>query len=223
MLVDIFGKCRFPLLVLLMACLGLASCSRRPASTADVPRKMPFSYQVTVAPFSQPVDSSQLIQGTLPENQGRIPPDALADLDMALKELLLKDAKRQYTFLAPSQLPLSWREIHSASQPGALKRWVEFGRSIDAQYILVPQVLNWHERQGSEAGVTSSAEVRVEFFLINVKEGLPRDRSIYEEKQIGLIDNLFTVGDFVKRKGKWVTATDLAVEGMKNAIRDIGL
>lgn len=223
MLVNIFGKCRFLLPVLLMACLGMAACSRRPASTADIPRKMPFSYQVTVAPFSQPIDSSQLIQGTLPENQGRIPGDALAALNTDLRNLLLKDAKRQYTFLSSSQLPLSWKEIRSASQPGALKRWVEFGRSIDAQYILVPQVLNWHERQGSEAGVTSSAEVRVEFFLINVKEGLPQNRSIYDEKQVGLIDNLFTMGDFVKRRGKWVTATDLAVEGMKNAIRDIGL
>lgn len=203
--------------------LTLCACSRQPAGTAEVPRHISASLRISVAPFTQPLNNGQLIAGQIPEFQGRIAPDALAALDMKLRELLITTTKRQYSFIPQQELPAGLVNAHSTGQPGALQRWLEYGREHGVQYLLVPQVLDWHERQGSSAGVTQSAHVRVEFFLINVSGGELGNRSIYEEKQVGLTENLLTVGQFFKRKGAWVSAETLAVDGMKKAVKDLGL
>ncbi len=216
--------CRdFISILVILSGICLIACSRQPASTADIPYMLPSGIKVAVAPFTQPRDPYQLISGQIPDNQGRIDREDLVALDNSLKNVLLLDTKRSYDFIVRHKLPPAWNEVRSSGQPSALSRWIEYGREQGAQYLLVPQVLDWHEREGSEAGVTNSAHVRVEFYLLNIDRNGVQNRSIYEEKQVGLIDNLLAVGDFIKRKGQWVTAGDLAVEGMKKAVRDLGL
>lgn len=210
---------------LALACCAvfLWSCSRSPSSTADIPRQLPQRYRVTVAPFTQPRTPAQLIAGAIPDNQGMIPDDDLAALNILLRDALRETSKRPFVFLEEGTLPANWRSALSTGQPSGLSRWLTFGREIGAQYLLVPQVLDWHERAGSQGGVTESAHARVELFLINVEGGSVAGRSIFEEKQVGLIDNLLSVGDFIKRKGQWVTASQLAEEGMRKAARELGL
>lgn len=218
-------RSRLHLLVLCILCLALAAgaCSRRPRSTADVPRPISAKYAISVAPFTQPINASQLIVGRIPENQGRIPRDMLLALDMQLRHVLMTDTKRQYTFIAPQNLPPDLTAFHSSEQPQALPRWIAYGKQQGAQLLLIPQVLDWHEREGSRAGVTQSAHVRAEFFLLKVDDGTLMNRSIYEEKQVGLTENLLTVGSFFKRGGAWVTAEDLTVDGIRKAVKDLGL
>lgn len=208
-------------LLLSICCLLLFSgCSQKPGSTADVPRLLPQSYKISVAPFFQPIHFGQIIMGNIPENQGKIPADALMGLDADLRQILLTDTKRQYNFLT---LGNNLATYPASAQPRGLQFWLDYGRSHSLQYILVPQVLDWHEREGSQAGVEKSAHTRVEFFLINVPAGLVVGRTVYEEKQVGLVDNLFGVADFIKRRGQWVTARQLAQEGMKKAVLELGL
>lgn len=217
-----FQKSRIALVAI---CLFLcaAGCVRKPTSTADVPRSISQTYKISVAPFTQPLNSGQLIAGQIPETQGAIPLDALLALDMKLRDVLMTRTKRQYNFIPRRDLHRELDITHNTTQPGGLSRWIEYGRKHDAQLLLVPQVLDWHERQGSQAGVTESAHVRVEFYLLNIAGGEPANRSIFEEKQVGLVENLLTVGDFVKRKGQWVSAEQLAVDGMDKAVKELGL
>lgn len=209
------------LTILLLAML--VACSRSPQTTADIPRLLPPSYRIAVAPFTQPLHPGQLISGHIPEAQGKIPDDTLNSLDLELREALMGGTKRQYDFIKRQTIRQDWTEAHNTGQPGGLKFWLEYGRAHDAQFILVPQILDWHERVGSEAGVTDSAHVRAEFYLISIKNGSVMARSIFEEKQVGLIDNLLGTADFFRRGGKWVTATALAREGMQKAVRELGL
>lgn len=205
----------------LFACL--AACQQKPSSTADIPRILPGAYQITVAPFTQPLNSGQLISGQLPEVQGKITQEELLNLDMRLREALLTQSKRHYTFLPASQLPQNWNSGIATGQPSALAKWVSYGQKHKAQFLLVPQVLDWHERQGSQAGVTNSAHVRVEFYLINIAQDALVSKSVFEEKQVGLIENLLTMPEFVKRRGQWVSAGELAQDGMAKAVKDFGL
>ena len=217
-------RTRLHTVVLIVLCLALAvSCARRPRSTAEAPRVISASYSISVAPFTQPTNASQLIVGRIPEDQGRIPGDMLLALDMKLREVLLTDTTRRYTFIARQNLPQNLTQFHSSEQPQALPLWQDYGKRQYAQLLLIPQVLDWHQREGSRAGVTQSAHVRVEFFLLKVDDGTLMNRSIFEEKQVGLTENLLTVGSFFKRKGAWVTAEDLSVDGMRKAIKDLGL
>lgn len=211
------------LLLLLCLALALSACSNRPRSTADIPRLISPGYKITVAPFMQPINTSQLIQGRIPDAQGRIPNDMLMSLDRQMREVLLTATKRQYTFIPATQLPLDLTTYHSSEQPQALPRWIAYGKKHGAQLLLVPQVMDWHDRAGSKGGVTQPAHVRVEFFLLNVTEGTLMNRSVFEEQQVGLSENLLTMGSFFKRRGSWVTAEELSIEGMRKAVGELGL
>lgn len=206
-------------------CLALLAtgCARKPHSTADVPRLLPQSYKISVAPFSQPLSPGQMITGQLPEDQGKAPQDALVDLDMDLRTALLGKTHRQYNFLPAPHPHEDMAVTHSTGQPDALGRWLAYGRKHNAQFLLVPQIISWHEREGSQAGVEHSAHARVEFFLLNIKAGGIAARSSFEEKQVGLVDNLLGVADFFKRKGQWVTARQLSADGIDKAIKELGL
>lgn len=211
---------------LLLLCLVLAlafACTRRPTSTADVPRLIPTSYKITVAPFTQPRNAVDLIMGRIPESQGVIDIATLANLDSRLRNVLQSQTKRAYKFsqLAPRKLTAT--RFKSAEQPKGLQQWVDIGKKQGAQLLLVPMVLDWHQREGSRAGVTTPAHTRVEFFLVKVADGTVMNRSVFEEEQTGLVNNLLNVGDFVKRHGAWVTAEELAEEGMLKAVKDLGL
>ena len=137
--------------------------------------------------------------------------------------MLNAGSKRQYKFINTVDLPKDLTRFHSSEQPQALPLWIAYGKKQGAQLLLVPQVLDWHEREGSTAGVTQPAHVRVEFFLINVANGLVMSRSVFEERQEGLVDNLLNVGTFFKRRGQWVTAEELSEDGMHKAVKDMGL
>lgn len=213
------------LLILLAFCIliAISACNHRVRSTADVPRTLSPSITVFVAPFTQPITTGQLITGSIPEPQGRISLEQLASLDQQIRTLLSTETRHSYKFLTSLDFPHTLMAFHSSGQPQGLPLWIAYGKKQGAQLLLVPLVLDWHEREGSGAGVTSSAHVRVEFFLINVEKELVMGRSIFEEKQQGLVDNLLTVGSFLKRGGQWVTAERLCTDGIRKAARDLGL
>lgn len=198
-------------------------CNRKPASTADVPRSLSHQYKIAVAPFTQPRDISQLIMGQLPQPQALAARDVLMAQDRQLRDVLYTSTKRSYDFL-PRTRPLpDLKRLHTSERPQALPLWVEYARKTSADILLIPQVLTWRDRQGSAAGVTEPAHVRLEFFLLNIKEGNIVGHSVYEVEQQGLTENLLNVGDFFKRQGKWVTAEELAREGMTKAVKDLNL
>lgn len=198
-------------------------CNRKPVSTADVPRSLSHQYKIAVAPFTQPRDISQLIMGQLPQPQALAARDVLIAQDRQLRDVLYTTTKRSYNFL-PRTRPLpDLKRFHTSERPQALPLWVEYARKTSADILFIPQVLTWRDRQGSAAGVTEPAHVRLEFFLLNIKEGNIIGHSVYEVEQQGLTENLLNVGDFFKRQGKWVTAEELAREAMIKAVKDLNL
>lgn len=211
------------LMALLLMLLALAACQRRPQSTAELPRHLGAAARVAVAPFSQPTQPGELITGQIPRQQGRISQDDLLLLDRDLREALVSATSRHYMFIPRRHAAQDPNSARSTVQPSALPRWVAYGREHGVDYLLVPQVLDWHEREGSGAGVTEAAHVRLEFFLINLESGEPVQRSIFEEKQVGLTENLLSVPSFIRRKGVWITAPQLADDGIRKAVGELGL
>ena len=98
-------------------------------------------------------------------------------------------------------------------------------KTMGVDLLIVPQILDWRERAGSSAGVTTSAAVNMDFYLIDVREpgGALVSRSHFKEKQVGLSDNLMNFDTFLKRGAKWLTAQELAMEGMQKMIKEFGL
>jgi len=207
------------LAVLLLASLG--ACQKRRAAE-HAPTIIPQEFRVGVAWFAQPTTTSELIAGQLPEHQGRINPGLLTDLDSMLGRTLSHESNRQYVTLhAPASAPSM--SIHESGSPRGLQTWLAVGGKADVDLLFVPQIIHWQERDGGEAGVARGAAIKVEFYLIDITRSRLLKRYVFEEQQVGLADNLLTVDKFFKRKGRWVSAAELAQEGVRQAIREFGL
>lgn len=208
-------------MMLLCCLLTLPACQRRAPAPAESLAAVPLNAKVGVAAFTQPLTTSELIAGVLPEKQGRAPEDVFPQLDAFLRGAL-GSAKRMYVWL-PKRVDGPGNIYHDSATPMALSQWVAFGRQFGVDLLLTPQIINWSQREGSAAGVTNSAHVRAEFFLIDVKKGRVLRRSIFEEKQVGLADDILRAGNFFRRGGAWVTAEELAREAALKAVKELGL
>lgn len=201
-------------------------CQRTPKKTSEVPVVLSHQYSISVMPFTQPKDTCELIMGHMPEKQGCIAPSQLTYLDVDLHEMLKARNKnnRPITFASMAAVPnINGLKFKSGSQPAGLAAWAEVAKRSGKDFILVPQVIDWTEREGSEAGVTTPAHVRLEMYLIRSSTGTIQHRATWEEEQVGLANNLLTVGDFVRRRGTWVSGRDLAKEGMLVMLKEMGL
>jgi len=199
----------------------LVACQKRtPRDFA--PTTIPQEFRVGVAWFTQPTTTSELVAGQLPNHQGKINPGLLPDLDSTLARTLSQESNRQYvTLAAPISMPSI--HIHESGTPQGLQTWLEIGRQADVDLLFVPQIIHWQERDGGEAGVATSASIKAEFYLIDIARTRLLKRSVFEEQQVGLSENLLTVDKFFKRKGRWISATELTQEGIRKAIKDFGL
>ncbi|MDR2696817.1 MAG: hypothetical protein LBC79_10635 [Deltaproteobacteria bacterium] len=207
------------LALLLLASLG--ACQKR-TQAEHAPTVIPQEFRVGVAWFTQPTTTSELVTGQLPSHQGRIGPGPLKELDSTLARTLSQESSRQYVTLnAPISMPNM--NLHESGSPRGLQTWLEIGRKADVDLLFVPQIIHWQERDGGEAGVARGAAIKAEFHLLDIARARLLKRAVFEEEQIGLTDNLLTVNKFFKRRGRWVSATELTQEGMIRAIKEFGL
>ncbi len=211
------------LIVSLVLSLGLllCACQKNTKNTGSETSPVAYKIKMGVVPFSQPHSTAELISGQLPKDQGNVPQDVLIQLDSMLRHSLTP-TKHLYSLL-PTPQSLRLHDLPASEVPKALEYWIAYGKEQGLDMLLVPQILVWHQRQGSRAGVTHSAHIRAEFFLLDVRGGTIYRRSVFEEKQVGLVDNILEMGTFFKRGAGWVTAEELTQEAIDKAIKELGL
>ena len=210
-------KLRHLFLAVLCFCL-LAGCQK----AVEPSRYIMPDVVVAIAPFTQPTQTSELLSGFIPEGQKPIPAKSLAALDSLFRTKLHTD-KHTYVFLSESDIrgPLVKDE---RGRRNALVTWAERARRAGADMIVVPHIVMLQERVGGEAGAVSAASVNEDFYLIDARkpEALLQ-RSHFAEEQQSLVNDLTQIGSFFRRGGKWVSALELAGEGMDKAVEEIGL
>ncbi len=182
---------------------------------------IPPATNVGIVPFSQPTSTGQLIAGNLPYDQGIVAEDQLRTASKVLRSSL-RASRRNYTDL-PLPLGIKGNALLNAPSPSALSMWLAYGQSHNIDFLLVPQIIHWHQREGGRVGVKSSAHVRAEFFLLDIKNQRVFRRSIFDEKQVGLAEDLTKLGTFFQRGGSWITAEEMTQEAINQAIKEMRL
>jgi len=210
-----------PLVALaLVAGLLLPACVARKAPTAA----SKIAGSVAVAGFTQPRADWELLAGFIPEDAKPVEEKVLAELDARLDTALAANKKLS---LLPARLTRQCQEIATYKQKDsritALKYWVAVGKCMGADAILVPQLVYWAEREGSEVSVRTPAGVILDLYLVDVKEEALAGRFHFDETQLSLSENLLEADKFMKRGGKWITAAELAGEGIARGIGELGL
>ena len=99
------------------------------------------------------------------------------------------------------------------------KLLVMVGSELGADAILAGKVYRFIERDGTDYSIKSPASVAFDMMLIRVSDGRTLWTGHFDETQQSLFENIYQWGSFVKRKGKWITAEQLAIDGLNSMFR----
>lgn len=214
--------CRLPLLLCLAFIAGLL------LSGCSTPRQPPLpvgNLKLGVANFVQPKAPSDMLAGYAPEDTPNIDMKVLNEMDALLASVLASKSKntfqsRESALHCAQVIKEQGGRTHNQA---ALRKWSAIGRCMGVDLLVVPQLYEWRERDGSAVGVMTPAKVVMDVFIIDVRNEAVISRSRFDETQSSLSNNLLEAGKFFKRGGKWITAKDLAQEGMEKAVKELGL
>ena len=206
---------KYYLFALLLVCTACAKPTQWQA--------VPPSATLAVAHFVHPENDWELMSGVLPEEPSVIGEESMDALD---RELLAAVSKTPGRNVMPQGMVRQCEEIVTASKERrrfeSVEYWKAVGACMKADFLLVPFVTEWQEREGGEWGVTRPASLTVDLYLIETVSGQLR-RYHFEEEQRGLAENLLQGRRFVKRKGRWVTPLEIAAEAIEEGTKALGL
>jgi hypothetical protein len=196
-----------------------AGCKRKAPQPAAAPRDF-----VAPWPLLQPPGRFRAAGRYLPEKRRGRERGHPGKLDESLSHVMSGTVTSRV--LAPSKIEVCLKtepRPQEGGRQGTLKYWQNIGRCVGAQYLVVPQVIAWREREGSAMGTTVTAAVIINFYLVDVNTGGVVKFYHFDEEQRSLSDNLLDAGKFFSRKGRWLTASELAEEGMRAAMAEFRL
>lgn len=205
---------------ILIAALAVASlffCAERRAQPADP------TLSLGVARFSQAINDADLLVGTLPPNSQRVHPETLFRLDAFLNDEMTKSGRSMAGTNKIRSCADSIRPPDSAMRDAAVDYWVKVGKCAAVDYVLVPQVVWWREREGGPGGAFDPASVTLDLTVVDVKGFGVAQRYHFNERQVSLSENLLSVDKFFARGGRWIFAEDLAKEGVAKGVKQLGL
>jgi hypothetical protein len=91
------------------------------------------------------------------------------------------------------------------------------GSELEADGVVFAYVCRYRERKGYPYSVELPASVAFEIHLVSTSDGNIAWKGIFDKTQKSLMENVLLIGSFFKGGGQWMTAKELAAEGI-NAI-----
>jgi hypothetical protein len=207
------------LLVLVPALLLAFGCS-----STKAPKREPIKGKLAVAPFHQP-----RLEWDLPEFGDEVQRRNVRDKVLkGLTQILMRELReRGHTSVRGPDSVQNCREIvlsrELASPDRASHYWADVARCASADSILVPQLISWREREGGRWGAESPASVALRLVWLDAQEKQVERAFHFQREQASLTENLWQIGSFIRRGGQWVSAEELAAEGIRSGLEDMGL
>jgi len=93
------------------------------------------------------------------------------------------------------------------------------GRRNGAQSIMVSYLYAFRDRDGGDYGVETPSRVTFEMLLLNTATGRILWQRTFTETQKSLSEDLLQLRTFLKRKGRWVSAREMASGALKEMLK----
>jgi len=185
---------------------------------------LPQDTDLAVAGWNQPMHKWENVSGYLPKDLSLVSKDVLLELDKILEKELADQNINQYKgkFVVDQCKEIVLYEGDKQKLTGQ-KYWVKVGQCLKTDYLLIPQLLVWQERTGGEWASEQPAKVEFYLYLLDVENKTIASSFHFEKEQKGLTENLLKLPEFVKRKGRWIPAKQLAREGINTGLSELGL
>ena len=186
---------------------ALSSATRRPCPVEKV-ALAPFQ---TPRPCDEPLEVACPVTGELfPKSV--LPPSARVELTAVLPKAVEKALL--CSIVSPSTVAGALPVMPLRSGPDVRAALARAARKVGAQTIIAGTVFRYRERVGGGAGIKSPASVYFNLYSIDAKTARILWQGTFRETQKSLTENLFLMGDFFERGGRWLTAAELSESGM---------
>jgi hypothetical protein len=96
---------------------------------------------------------------------------------------------------------------------------LEVGRRLGADAVMVGHLYRFREREGTRYAVNSPASVAFGLHLLRVADGRSLWSAYFDETQVSLSENAFTLSKFLDRGASWITAEEMAAGALKEMIQ----
>ncbi|MGE5839302.1 MAG: hypothetical protein ACM34H_05160 [Deltaproteobacteria bacterium] len=141
-------------------------------------------------------------------------PEGIAEkISDLLFEKLAKDSR--VNWVSPREAAAAFSQLAS-SKPTLTDReiYVQIGKSLSAEAVLGGHVYRWHEREGTDYSANRPASVAFDLYLMSAADGMIWWKARFDKSQVSLTENLLDLKTFLKAKGRWMTADELAEIGL---------
>jgi hypothetical protein len=208
-------------LVLVVAFLMLSGCATDSGRTAAAPPPRKSYKHVAVVPFvdlAAAYGPNTSVRGPLTRQV--FVTDTVAThgelfMTKTLRRLLRNEPTVRWVTIEAPETAISTR---SDSRPELIRLLRSLGRRHQADGVLIGYLYAFRERRGGALGVESPAYVAFELVLVSVETGQLIWQPKFSETQEPLNQNLFELGKFIQRKGRWVTAREMASQALREMI-----
>lgn len=95
------------------------------------------------------------------------------------------------------------------------------GRAAQADGVLFGFIFRYEDRQGDAFAVARPASVAFDLHLMDARNGEIIWKDAWDETQKALSDDLFAVDLFIQRRGKWISADEMAMAGLEAMLMQI--
>ncbi len=211
--------------VAVVSCFYLAGCQLISDSKVDTSQQRFGVDTILVVPFESVYRQEGKTIGRCPVcntvlKPGQIEPGA----DGFMTKELIADLKTEttYTLFGPSKAEGVRSEIISEDIGISQRRLlVEMGRRVGADAVISGIVYRFRQRIGTTLSVDSPASVGFGIHLLRTSDGRLLWSRHFDETQRSLSEDLFKLGAFVKRGGRWLAAEELAAYGLKELMASL--
>jgi hypothetical protein len=147
-----------------------------------------------------------------------VPEGATKFMTEHLINLLMNDRAYRFVFPEETEETLSSLQVDENGVVRMTDLPAISGDTNGVDAVLLGYLFRFKERVGTRYSVESPASVTFSLFLVRVADGCIVWRGTFEETQQSLSEDLLKIGAFIKRKARWVTAREMAADGLENLI-----
>jgi len=209
------NKTGFAITLLITGLFLLSVCQSHSAAT-EVPSSAKRPEKLVVLPFKDmasiygegvsvrsPLSGKVFMTGKIVQGANEILEQHIISLLRARNDFILIPTSQAqgvlYGLLKNYENPLSDRNIA-----------VKTGLSLDVDAVILGYIYRFRQRVGKRYSAELPASVAFGIYLIDVETGRILWRGYFDETQRPLSEDLFELGTFLKRKGRWITAKEMA-------------
>lgn len=212
-----FGIAGLALVVLLIwGCGGTPHAPSKPDTSTGIHSVLVFPFK-RVSPAQKGETGVRCPLSGAVFSTGEVIPGATRTMTRHLLRFLKERTKYQ---LIPPEQAEGVRSQLLSKDIGAQERLmlIEIGGILGVDAILVGHIYRYRERIGTAYSVDTPASVALDLHFIRVVDGTFIWHGRFDETQTSLSEDCLKIFSFIKRRGKWLTADELAGAGLAEVL-----